>query len=315
MIGELLTDGYKKLEEKGIDAHRGVETGSAQRINREYLDSLMIEIRVIDSVEASTEMELFGETFATPVMVAALSSIGGICPNAMAEVAKGAAAAGTAMWVGVGDEQELKSVVETGARTVKVVKPYKDRGLIFEKIAQAEEAGALAVGMDIIFSYGGKIKDRLVRADAMGPKTLAEIKSFVQATKLPFILKGILSVQDTEKALDAGAAAIVVSHHGGSMLDYAVPPLKILPRIAERVDGKIPILVDGGIMRGTDVFKALALGASGVLIGRTVLAGLASGGTEGVQKLIAGMNEELRRVMSLTGSPDVHGIDPDVIWY
>jgi isopentenyl diphosphate isomerase/L-lactate dehydrogenase-like FMN-dependent dehydrogenase len=168
--------------------------------------------------------------------------------------------------------------------------------------------------MDIDFVFGGEIEDSLVRPELMGPKTVDDIKGFVQATKLPFILKGVLSEQDAQKALEAGAAAIVVSHHGGSVLDYAIPPLKILPRIAKVIDRKIPIFIDGGITRGTDVFKALALGASGVLVGRTVMAGLASAGAEGVQKILAGTNEELRRVMSLTGSTDVENIDPELIW-
>ena len=314
MIGKLLAEGNSKLAEKGIGGKNGAETGSVLKINREYLDSLMIEARVIDGAEAVTTMRLFGESFATPVMVAALSGMGGICPNPLVEVAKGAVAADAVMWAGIGDEAELQAIIATGARTIKIVKPYKDKELIFEKIAQAEKHGALAVGMDTIFSFGGKIGDSLVRPELMGPKTLADIKSFVHATKLPFILKGVLSEQDARKALEAGAAAIVVSIHGGSVLDYAVPPLKILPRIAKAVDGRIPILVDSGIVRGTDVFKALALGASGVLIGRTVMAGLALDGAEGVRKVITGTNEELRRTMSLTGSRDLGDIDPEVIW-
>lgn len=315
MIGKLLIEGNNKLKEKGIDIEVSAETGKVSELTRNYLDSIMIESRVIDSKEASTEMKLFGETFNTPIMVAPLSGLGGICSNPMVEVAKGAAAAGTAMWVGIGKEEELKDIIETGAKTIKIIKPYKDSKLIFEKIAQAEKAGAFAVGMDIIFSFGGKRKDSLVRPELMGPKTLEEIKSYIQSTKLPFILKGILSERDAEKALEAGAAAIVVSHHGGNLLDYAVPPLKILPRIAKVIGGRIPIIVDSGIIRGTDVFKALALGANGVLLGRTVMAGLAAEGTEGVAKIINGTNTELQRAMSLTGSVDVNNIDPEVLWF
>ena len=109
-------------------------------------------------------------------------------------------------------------------------------------------------------------------------------------------------------------AAIVVSHHGGSVLDYAVPPLKTLPRIAKVIEGRIPIFVDSGITRGTDVFKALALGASGLLIGRAIMAGLASAEAEGVQQIITGITEELRRTMNLTGSRDIQKIDPELIW-
>lgn len=173
----------------------------------------------------------------------------------------------------------------------------------------------LLLGMDTIFVFGGKREDTLIRPDLMGPKTLSEIRSFVEATKLPFILKGILSEQDAGKAMEAGAAAIVVSHHGGAILDYAVPPLKILPRIAKLINGKIPIFVDSGITRGTDVFKALALGANGVLVGRSAMAGLASGGADGVSKLITGTNEELRRVMNLTGCANVGKIDSELIWF
>lgn len=316
MIGKLLADGNNRLRELGLGSflEKAAETGSVLKITRNYLDSLTIEARMIDSVLASTEITLFGQTFSTPVMTAALSGLGAICSNPMVEMAKGAKNANAVMWVGIGTGEELEAIISTGAKTIKIVKPYKDKELIFAKIAETEKLGAFAVGMDISFFFGGKKEDSLIRSELMGPKTLAEIKSFVQATKLPFILKGVLSEQDARKALEVGAAAIVVSHHGGAVLDYAVPPLKILPRIANVISGKIPIFVDSGIVRGTDVFKALALGASGVLVGRTAMAGLAGGGAEGVQKLIAGTNEELRRVMSLTGCSTIPEIDPQLIW-
>lgn len=315
MIGKLLAAGNQKLHELGIKVWDGsAETGNARKITREYTDSLTIETRVIDAVQASTEFTLFGHTFTTPVMPAALSGMEGICPNPMVEVTKGAHAAGTAMWVGIGSGQELQAIIDTGVKAIKIVKPYKDKDLIFAKLAEAEKVGAIAVGMDVIFGFGGKIGDSLIRSELFAPKSLADIRSFVQATKLPFILKGILSEQDAYKALEAGAAAIVVSHHGGNSIDYAVPPLKILPRIAKMIGGAIPIFVDSGIVRGTDVFKALALGADGVLIGRTAVAGLAAGGAEGVQKVIEGTNEELRRVMSLTSCPTLKHISPELIW-
>ncbi|MDR3563932.1 MAG: alpha-hydroxy acid oxidase [Negativicutes bacterium] len=316
MIGTLLAEGASKLKELGLGnlKENGAETGSSSRITRQYMDSLTIEVRAIDSMEASTKIHLFDEVFDTPVMTAALSRLDAICPNAMVEVAKGAKAAGAAMWVGIGGGEELKAIIETGAKTIKIIKPYRDKDLIFAKIAEAEKYGAFAVGMDTIFGFGGKSRDSLIRPDLMSPKTLSDIQSFVKATKLPFILKGILSEQDAQKALEAGAAAIVVSHHGGNAIDYAVPPLKILPRIAKVVDGKIPIFVDGGIERGTDVFKALALGANGVLVGRSVMAGLAVDGAEGVRKLIAGTNEELRRVMNLTGCSTMEKISSELIW-
>lgn len=315
MIGKLLAEGQSILAEKGVlGMKKGAETGAVMKINRDYIESLMIETRIIDAVEATTEFKLFGETFATPVMTGALSSLGGICTEPMIKIAEGALAAGAVMWVGIGEEEELRNIIKTGVKAIKVVKPYRDNKLIFEKIAQAEKDGAFAIGMDITSSFGAKIGDSVVRPKLMIPKTVAEIKSFVQSTKLPFIIKGVLSEYDARKALDAGVSAIVVSHHGGAALDYAVPTLKVLPKIAKVIDKKIPVFVDSGITRGTDVFKALALGADGVLIGATIMAGLAVGGAEGVEKIIKGTNEELRRVMNLTSSPDLTQIDPKVIW-
>lgn len=316
MIGKLLAEGNSKLRELGLGNYldKGAETGSSKRMSREYIDSLTIETRFLDSVEASTKFDLFGYTFDMPIMTGAMSGLNPICKNALVEVAKSIAAVNSVMWVGIGDADELKEVIDTGAKTIKIVKPYKDHDLVFSKLAEAEKLGAIAVGMDIDFFFGGKSEDSLLRANIMGPKTVAEMRSFVEATKLPFIIKGVLSEQDAKKSLEAGASAIVVSHHGGTAMDFSVPPLQILPTIAEVINGRIPVFVDGGILRGTDVFKSLALGADGVLIGRALMSGLAAGGSEGVKKLFSGMNEELRRVMSMTGCATLKEITPDLIW-
>ncbi len=311
MVDYLLRDGERKLADLGMafTAPRP-EAGNSQRLAREYFDSLHLEIRAIDAVEASTRMMLFGHEFATPIMVATLSGLDRIRPNGMAETAKGAAAAGAVMWAGIGGEDELKAMIDTGAKTIKIVKPYRDTDLIFEKIAMAERAGAFALGMDIDFCFGRRDGSSPL---PMGPKTLDDLKSFVQATRLPFILKGVLSERDAAKALEAGAAGIVVSHHGGAVLDYALPPLRVLPRVAGIVGEKIPIFLDGGISRGIDAFKALALGANGVSLGRAVMAGLVSAGAEGVQRILEAVTWELRRAMSLTGAADLDGIDPTAV--
>lgn len=312
MIADLLHGGNKKVEDSGL-GFTGVspKPGNPARLAREYFDSLALELRVIDGAEASTRLTLFGAEFATPVMVAALSSLGKIHPDGMVEIAKGAAAADAVMWAGIGDDEELKSIIDTGAKTIKIVKPYRDRDLVFKKIEQAEQNGAFAVGMDVCFGFG--MKNGFAPAP-MSPKSAEELASFVRATKLPFILKGILSERDAEKALAIGAAGIVVSHQGGTVLDYAVPPVKILPRIARVIDRQIPVFVDGGVSGGLDAFKAMAFGADGVCVGRAVMAGLAADGAEGVRKVLECFTAELRRAMSLTGATDVAGIDPTTIW-
>jgi isopentenyl diphosphate isomerase/L-lactate dehydrogenase-like FMN-dependent dehydrogenase len=314
MIGNYIEESEKRLQEKGLESRYSAARGNSPRITREYNDSLLIEMRAIDSVEASTEFSLFGTAFSTPVMTAALSGMDNVCPDGMTEIARGAAETKAVMWAGIGDESQLEAMIGTGAKTVKIIKPYADHDLIYQKISQAEKHGAFAVGMDIDYVFGPTRKRGYAMAHPVAAKTLDDIRGFIKAAKRPFILKGVLSEKDAGKALECGASAIVVSHHGGSVLDYAVPPLMILPRIAKVIDGRIPIFVDSSIGNGADVFKALALGASAVCVGRAVMAGLASEGSQGVRKVLTGINEELKFIMSLTGARDLKSIDPDVIW-
>ena len=287
--------------------------GDSVKITREYLDSLLLEMRLIDSDLPSLELELFGGAFSTPVMTAALSHLGRTHPGGMVEMARGAAAANAVMWAGMGDDAELEQIIATGAKTIKIIKPYADEDIILEKIEHAERFGALAVGMDLDHAFSRKGGYDNINGYEMRPKTLADIHQYVRSTKLPFIIKGVLSTQDAEKCLEADVAGIVVSHHHG-ILDYAVPPLMILPEIAEVIGGQIPIFVDCAIENGYDVFKALALGANAVSIGRALMPPLAKEGAEGVKKAIEKISAELSFAMAMTCSTDLNSIDPDTVW-
>jgi isopentenyl diphosphate isomerase/L-lactate dehydrogenase-like FMN-dependent dehydrogenase len=270
-------------------------------------------MRHIDGVEPSTCFELYGHTFKTPVMMAALSHLNKTHPEGMVEAARGMVAAGGVMWTGMGDEKELEGITATGAKTIKIIKPHADNNVIFKKIEHAEKCGCIGVGMDIDHQFGSKDCRGSVLNLPMKSKTLDEIKAFVKATKLPFIIKGVLSEQDAQKCLDAGARGIVVSHHHG-LMDYAVPPLRILPVIARRINRNIPIFVDCEISRGMDAFKAIALGATAVSAGRVLMPPLAAEGAEGVRKTIAAMTSELNWAMAVTCAADLSHIEPSVIW-
>jgi isopentenyl diphosphate isomerase/L-lactate dehydrogenase-like FMN-dependent dehydrogenase len=289
-----------------------INKGDANKITRDYFDSLLLEMRLIGSDLPSLELSLFGETFATPIMTAALSHLQNTHPGGMAEMARGAVAANAVMWAGMGDEAELDSMIATGARTIKIIKPYKDNGVIFARLAHAEKAGAFAVGMDIDHAFGHSGGYDNIFGLEMRPKSMAELREFIAATKLPFVIKGVLSEQDAEKCLELGVSGIVVSHHHGIM-DYAAPPLFMLPRIAKVVAGRIPIFVDCGVERGMDVFKALALGADAVCVGRALMGSLKEGGADAAKAAIEAMGRELSHAMAMTGSPDIRHIDPSVI--
>jgi isopentenyl diphosphate isomerase/L-lactate dehydrogenase-like FMN-dependent dehydrogenase len=286
--------------------------GDTEKITRDYFDSLLVEMRHIDAVEPSTKLELYGETFNTPVMMAALSHLNKVHPEGMVEAARGIVAANGVMWAGMGDEAELEAICATGAKTIKIIKPYSDNRDIFRKIEHAEKYGCIAVGIDIDHQFGSKSCRGSVLNLPVKPKSLKEIESFVKSTQLPFIIKGVLSTVDAQKCLDAGVRGIVVSHHHG-MVDYAVPPLQILPAIVTVIKQQIPIFVDCCVSRGMDAFKALALGATAVSVGRALMEVLRTSGWHGVCAFIEEMTNELNWAMAVTCSPDITHIDPRII--
>lgn len=290
-----------------------VNPGDANAITREYFDSLLVEMRHMDAVLPSTELSLYGETFSTPVMMAALSHLKGFRDNGMVEMARAAAESHAVMWAGMGDEAELDRILETGAKTIKIIKPYADEARVVRKIEHAERSGALAVGMDLDHSFNHKGEYDTVLGFPMRPRTIEEIRGYVRSTKLPFVIKGVLSAREAEKCLEAGVQGIVVSHHHG-ILPYAVPPLMVLPEIVDVVAGRIPVFVDCGFQSGMDAFKALALGATAISAGRIVMGPLAQEGADGVKRVIENMTRELAAAMARTASPDIRHIDPKLIW-
>lgn len=279
-------------------------------ITRDYFDSLLLETRYIDSDIPSTRMTLFGEEFDTPIMTAALSHLHNPA-DGMAVYAKGAALADAAHWVGMGSDEELEGVLATGARSIKIIKPHADNREVFRKIEHAVSAGCFAVGMDTdhAFNSDGGYDD--VFGLPMRPKSASELAEFVQAARVPFIVKGVLSPRDAEKCVKAGCAGLVVSHHHG-MVQYSVPPLMVLPEIVSAVGGEIPVFVDCGIISGMDAYKCLALGAKAVSVGRHLMP-LLKDGADAVAARISEMTAELAGIMARTGVKSLDEMDPTVI--
>ena len=279
-------------------------------ITRDYFDSLLLETRYIGSELPSTKMELFGEEFDTPIMTAALSHLHNPS-DGMAIYGKGAALANAVHWVGMGEDAELESVVATGARSIKIIKPYADNREVFRKIEHAVKVGCFAVGMDTDHAFNsiGGYDD--VFGLPMKSKSVEELSEFVQAAGVPFIVKGVLSPRDAEKCVKAGCAGLVVSHHHG-MVQYSVPPLMVLPEIIKAVGGDISVFVDCGIVSGMDAYKCLALGAKAVSVGRHLMP-LLKDGPEAVAQRIYEMNAELAGIMARTGVKSLDDMDPTVI--
>ena len=286
-------------------------TSNSDKITRDYFDSLLIETRYLDAVLPTTEMTLFGETFRTPIMTAALSHLNNTVKNGMPIYAQAAALSGAVHWVGMGSDEELEEIVATGARTIKIVKPHADNREVLRKIEHAVKVGCIAVGMDIDHAFNSQGGYDGVFGLPMKAKSTEELAEFVQAAGVPFIVKGILSPRDAEKCLKVGCAGLVVSHHHG-MVQYAVPPLMVLPDILSAVGGSIPVFVDCGIESGMDVYKCLALGAKAVSVGRHLMP-LLKNGANAVAGRINEMTAELAGIMARTGVSSLDKMDATII--
>lgn len=300
----------------------GKGTGSSFMENVTSLTDYKLNMRVIHGVKnPDPSINLFGKTLDIPVFAAPVSgttlNMGGKLTEReyICEVIKGCINSG--IYPMVGDTAidsflttNLEEVKNAGGDGIAIIKPW-DNNDVIGKIKLAEEAGAFAVGMDI--DAAGLITLSL-HGKSVSPKTVEEIREIKKSTKLPFILKGILSKEDALLAYKAGVDAIVVSNHGGRVLDETPGVAEVLPEIADVVGGKMIILADGGVRSGVDILKMIALGADAVLIGRPFVTASFGGGAEGVSLYIEKLKAELKSAMVLTGCQRIKDIDEKVIF-
>ena len=283
--------------------------GDSIQIARSYLDSLVVEGRIVGAAHPDTKATLLGQEVSTPIMTAALSHL----KRGMAGFAQGAKDAGALCQIGMGDNQQLGEALATGAKVIKIIKPYADQEEIFSRLRFAEENGAVAVGMDVEHAVNVEDDaDSLVAGYQMKLPTIEELKSYIAATKLPFLIKGALSVQDAVRAKEIGCAGVILGHHNG-LLRWAVPNVSLLKDIRRVVGKSFVLIIDGGIADGFDAFKALALGADAVSVGRALMQPYDEKGAAGVTEILNAMTNQLKAMMLRTGSFDVRHIDPSVI--
>ena len=196
-----------------------------------------------------------------------------------------------------------------GGAGIPTVKPW-DNATVARKIALARSSGCFAMAMDIDAAGLPFLKNLTPPA---GSKTVEQLKEIADYAGVPFILKGIMTVKGAEKAVKAGAKAIIVSNHGGRVLDQCPATAEVLPEIVDAVGKDVMVLVDGGIRTGMDVFKALALGAKGVLIARPFVNMVYGGGEEGPAVLVAKLKAELEDTMLMCGAHSLAEIDRSMV--
>lgn len=299
----------------------GAGSGSAFGANLEALKAWRLNMRTIHGVkQADTSMTLFGQTLSMPILAAPMTGVvynmgGKIAEDVFSEmIISGALAAGTIGMCGDGADPAmyqggLKAIAAAGGKGVPFIKP-RAQDKVLPLIRDAEAAGSIAVGMDI---DGAGLVTMALKGQPVGPKTFVELKELAASTSLPFVVKGVMTPDEAQLAVGAGAAAIVVSNHGGRVLDHTPGSAEVLPAIAQAVKGRTVILADGGVRTGADVLKLLALGADAVLVGRPLAVGAFGGGAEGVAAILKKMQGELVSAMLLTGTESVRDVSPDIL--
>lgn len=267
-----------------------------------------------------TSLEIFGQKFRIPVFAGPVGAMTLHYGDKFSDVeynnilVPACAKAGIAAFTGDGMNPAVMQAATGAIKTtdgigVPTIKPWNVETIV-EKMALAKDAKPFAMAMDI---DGAGLPFLKGMQPPAGPKSIAEMKEIVTAAGVPFIVKGIMTVKGALKALEAGAAGIVVSNHGGRVLDDCMATADVLPAIVEAVGGKMKIFVDGGIRSGADVFKALALGADAVIIARPFVVSVYGSGEEGVEAYVAKLYGELEDAMTMCGAHNLKEITREMV--
>ena len=298
---------------------KGLGTGFIR--NYQKWQELCVNMDTIcENGPADTTFDFFGHRLVLPVMagpVGAMQLHYGDRYNDMEYndlLVAACAKAGILAFTGDGTnpavmEGAVKAIAANHGAGVPTVKPW-NKEEVFRKLDMAKASGAWAIAMDIDAAGLPFLKNLTPPA---GSKTVEELKEIADYAQVPFILKGIMTVRGAEKAVKAGAKAIVVSNHGGRVLDQCPATAEVLPEIVKAVGKDVMVLVDGGIRTGMDVFKALALGAKGVLIARPFVNMVYGGGLEGPAALVSKLKAELEDTMLMCGAHSLAAIERSMV--
>jgi isopentenyl diphosphate isomerase/L-lactate dehydrogenase-like FMN-dependent dehydrogenase len=276
---------------------------------------------ISENREPDTAFDFFGHSLKYPILAGPVGAVNLHYGDKLDDIAyndilvSACAESGIAAFTGDGTNPEVmkaatKAIAAQKGYGIPTVKPWDVRTLQ-EKMELVKASGAMAVAMDVD-AAGLPFLQHL--DPPAGSKTVEELREIIQEAGKPFIVKGIMTVKGALKAREAGASAIVVSNHGGRVLDQCPATAEVLPSIAEAVKGSMLVFVDGGIRSGTDIFKALALGADAVLVARPYVTAVYGGAAEGVHVYTEKLGSELRDTMRMCGVSSLSGITKEQLW-
>jgi 4-hydroxymandelate oxidase len=298
----------------------GIGRGNTFAANNDALDRLHLKSRLIlPHVDPKMNCSFLGHEVAFPVFCTSMSGVKVSMGGSISElefataVMQGCKAAHTIGFIGdtaetFADRPGLQAIREAGGWGVQIFKP-REQSILLNLVREAEEAGAMAVGIDL---DGAGSVPMALKGQPVFRKSLAELKELVRSTSLPFIVKGIVSEEDAEAALETGCKVISISNHGGRTLDCMLGIAEVLPRLVPILKGKVVITADGGVRTGFDALKMLALGADFVMAGREFIRGAIGGGAEGVRLEAEFLSNDLKKAMIMTGCNTLAEIDEHV---
>ncbi|MGD9369359.1 MAG: alpha-hydroxy-acid oxidizing protein [Desulfobacteraceae bacterium] len=299
----------------------GLGTGSGFMANLDALARWRLNMKLLHDVrEPDTSVALLGKKLTMPVLAAPIGGVsfnmgGGVTEEAYIDaVIGGCAQEGTLGCVGDGvpdfiHQAGYAAIQANGGAGIPFVKPWEDEALD-QKLEKALATGTDIIGMDV--DAAGLVTLKLM-GRPVSPKPADKLRQIVAKLPAQFILKGVMTVEDARTAVDVGVHTIVVSNHGGRVLDHTPGAAEVLPEIAAAVKGRITILADGGVRSGADVLKLLALGADAVMIGRPISVAAVGGLQEGVVKYLQQIKSELISAMVLTGTHSVKEVQRDIL--
>lgn len=297
------------------------ETRETFRRNQRAFRRFLFRQRIFhDVTDPDSAINLFGRNLSTPALVAPIGSFSLISEQAEHEVAEGAGRAGTMMFVSHAAKPTVREWAEATSAPL-VFMGYLNRGRddVLRCARLAEELGYAAVGLTMDTIQPVKIGDEVPLSTKDGrprkghPSSPRDIEWLKNNVSLPVVVKGIMGAEDARIAVEAGADALVVSNHGGRILDFNRAAVEVLPEVVQAVGDSVAVLLDSGIRSGGDIVKALALGAKAVLVGRPVGWGVGAAGAYGVERVIRMITDEMKRVMILTGVKSVAAITPSIL--
>lgn len=300
----------------------GLGTGSSFINNVKGLAAIKFNMRLIhDVIKPDTEVTILGKELSLPLFAAPIGGVsfnmgGGISENAYIEaIINGCKNKQIIGCTGDGvpefiHQSGFEAILKSDGHGIPFIKPWEEEEL-YEKLTAAKETGTDIVGMDI--DAAGLITLRKM-GRPVSPKPLEKLTEIIKRSGMKFILKGIMTPDEAQLAVDAGADAIVVSNHGGRVLDSAPATSEVLADIASSIKGKISLLADGGVRSGGDILKLLALGADAVMIGRPFSTSAIGGLQNGVEKYIDVIREELEQAMVLTGTQSVTKVSSNILF-